>query len=328
MVVDASAVPEAASDAPHLPPFDHADLLRQAADAHWRLVGDDGETVGRCSLWWRRTPSLAGRRAGLIGHYAARDALTGHRLLWHGCGELAARGCALAVGPMDGSTWHRYRLIIDRGREPTFFLEPDNPDDWPRHFLESGFTPLAHYRSAVNTDPGRSDPRMAEVAQRLVGQGVRIRALDPSAFEDELRRIHAVAVSSFRHNFLCTPLGEAEFIAHYRPLRPHVRPELVLIAEKQGAPIGFIFGIPDLLQARRGPRIDTVVIKTMAVLPGHGGAGLGGLLMARCQETARELGYTRAIHALMHEGSHSGRISRHYARTIRRYALFARTLSP
>jgi len=29
---------------------------------------------------------------------------------------------------MDGSTWHRYRLPTERGAEPTFFLEPDNPE--------------------------------------------------------------------------------------------------------------------------------------------------------------------------------------------------------
>ena len=36
-----------------------------------------------------------------------------------------------AVGPLDGSTWRRYRLVTERGVEPPFFMEPDNPDDWP-----------------------------------------------------------------------------------------------------------------------------------------------------------------------------------------------------
>ena len=310
-----------------LPPFDPADLVRYAPDAHWCLTGEDGEAAGRCSLWWRHTPSLPGQRVGLIGHYAARDAMAAGRLLSHACAQLTARGSTLAVGPIDGSTWRRYRLIVERGRAPIFFLEPDHPDDWPGHFRDTGFAPLAYYRSAINTDLSCCDARIPEIARRLAVRDVRIRTLDPRAFEDELRRIYAISASSFRDNLLYTPLGETEFIAQYRSLRPHVRPELILIAERRDAPIGFIFAVPDLLQARRGEPTDTVIIKTIAVLPEHSGDGLGGLLMARCQETARELGYTRAIHALMHEGNRSGRISGHYARTLRRYALFARTLT-
>ena len=60
--------------------------------------------------------------------------------------------------------------------------------------------------------------------------------------------------------------------------------------------------------------------------PECGGAGVGSLLMARCHEMARGLGYTRVIHALMHEDNKSRKISSHSARPIRRYTLFARPL--
>jgi hypothetical protein len=45
-----------------------------------------------------------------------------------------------------------------------------------------------------------------------------------------------------------------------------------------------------------------------------------------CQRTARELGYLRAIHALMHEQNASRNLSRHYAHPMRRYALFGKAL--
>jgi hypothetical protein len=61
-------------------------------------------------------------------------------------------------------------------------------------------------------------------------------------------------------------------------------------------------------------------------LPDRSHAGLGGLLVARAHEVARSLGYTRAVHALMHETNASRNISRHYAHAMRRYALFARRL--
>jgi GNAT superfamily N-acetyltransferase len=311
-----------------LPPFDPAELIRHAPDAHWILTDGRGKTVGRCSLWWRSAPPYPGHRVGVIGHYAVRDATAAHRLLQHACEQLATSSCTLAVSPMDGNTWRRYRLIAERGSEPVFLLEPDNPDDWAQHFLDNRFAPLASYSSAINTDLEQSDPCIAEVAERAAAQGVRIRALDPGIFEDELHRIYAISTASFRNNLLYSPISEADFTIQYRAVKPYVRPELVLIAEYQGHPVGFLFSIPDLLQARRGQVINTVIIKTVAVVPERANAGLGSLLVARCQEIARALGYTRVIHALMLDTNNSRKISRHYARIMRRYALFARTLGP
>jgi GNAT superfamily N-acetyltransferase len=102
---------------------------------------------------------------------------------------------------------------------------------------------------------------------------------------------------------------------------------LILIAEQASQPIGFMFALPDLLQAQRGQPIDTVILKTVAVHPDYRSFGLGSLLLDRCVEIARKLGYTRAIHALMHESNHSRKISSRYeAQIIRQYALFAREL--
>ena len=103
-------------------------------------------------------------------------------------------------------------------------------------------------------------------------------------------------------------------------------PELVLLAERDGQLVGFIFGIPDLMESARGEPLRTVIIKSMAVHPACGGSGLGGLLMDDCQRAARKLGFERAIHALMRETNLSRRISSRYGRTIRRYTLYQKTL--
>ncbi len=309
-----------------LPPLSAADFVQHTPDAHWTLADARGEGRARCSLWWRHVPSLPGDRLGILGHYAACDSIAARRVLRHACEQLAAQGCTLAVGPMDGNTWRTYRLLVERGSEPVFYLEPDNPDDWPAHFLESGFTALAHYTSGLNTDLSRQDPRVEEVACRIAARGIRIRALAPERMEDDLRRIYAVARVSFQRNFLYTPIDESEFLSQYRPILSRFRPELVLIAEQADRVVGFLFALPALLQGRRGEVIDTVILKTVGVLPERCTAGLGGLLIARAHEAARSLGYVRAIHALMHEGNVSRNISQRYARTFRRYTLFARRL--
>ncbi|HZP84776.1 MAG TPA: hypothetical protein VFB21_24285 [Chthonomonadaceae bacterium] len=157
---------------------------------------------------------------------------------------------------------------------------------------------------------------------------MQIRPIDAARMEEELRRIYALSLVSFRHNFLYTPIAEAEFLTQYRQILPFLRPELALLAERGGERVGFLFALPDLLQTRRGQPCDTVILKTVAVLPGRDTAGLGNLLGARCHAVAHALSYRRAIHALMHDSNNSRNVSGHYAQPMRRYTLFAKPLRP
>jgi GNAT superfamily N-acetyltransferase len=100
----------------------------------------------------------------------------------------------------------------------------------------------------------------------------------------------------------------------------------VLLAEAKDRVVGFLFAIPDLAQAARGQPIDTMIAKSMAVLPEYGGIGLGGVLMERAHAAGRSLGFRRSIHALMHQDNRSRRLSSRTARVIRRYTLYERLL--
>jgi len=311
-----------------LPAFDEAVAERIHADAHWTL-GDADAVRARCSLWWSDVPQLPGQRVGIIGQYAASSSAAGTQLLQLVCEELAQQGCTLAIGPMDGNTHRSYRFITERGSAPIFFLEPDNPADWPEHFTGTGFTPLAHYYSALQTDLAQQDPRVPALEQYFREVRIGIRPLNPQRFEDEVRRLYPLVVASFRQNFLASPIDEQDFFEQNRQIQPYVRPELVLLAETErvGEPVGFVFALPDWLQERRGETVDTVIVKTLAVHPTYGGHGLGTLLVNRLWEIARQSGYTRAIHALMHEQNRSRHMSqRNQGSIIRRYTLFSRAL--
>src|SRR5262245_16448659 len=226
------------------PFFDPNDMHRHQPDEHWLLTNDGREAIGHCSLWSRNVPAYPGHRLGLIGHYAARDTAAAQRLLSQACARLAAGGCDLAVGPMDGSAWRRYRFVSERGAEPPFFLEPNQPDEWLRQFQSQGFTTLDEYSSALNNDLGYVGARVTPDAEHLMDTVVRILALRPEfrqdKFENDLRRIYAVASVSFARNFLYTPIAESEFIAQYKTLRTYVRPELTLIAERADRVVGFL----------------------------------------------------------------------------------------
>lgn len=295
------------------------EFKRHGADAH--LVAKDA----RLSLWWNDVPHLPDQKLGLIGHFEARERSAANDLLRAGCTELKKRGCTLAVGPMDGSTWNRYRLVSEFGIEPPFFLEPTNPPEYPGDFSGAGFAPLATYSSAISTDLRFEDPRMDSVHRRVADCGIQIRNIRPEEFEEELKRIFDVCLISFRNNFLYTPISQDDFLSQYTKVRPILQKELVLIAEQDSRPVGFLFTLPDIL-ARQRNAPATIIHKTLAVLPDRAQAGLGGLLIAECQKFASKLGYTRAIFALMHDSNASRSISSRCATPMRRYTLFSKTL--
>lgn len=300
-------------------------LARQRPD-ELLLAWDGGRVAARCGLWWRNVAEHPPHTLGVIGHYFAESSAAGTAILNAACERLAAEGCTLAVGPMDGSTWRRYRFITERGTEPPFFLEPDNPDDYPAHWTAAGVAPLALYHSAITDDLAARDPRAAGAESRLADRGITVRPLALTDFDAELARIYPLALTCFADNFLASPITAEEFAAQYAPVRAVLRPELVLLAERGEELVGFLFAVPNLLQAKRGERIDTAVAKTIAVHPEHAGVGLGAYLTDRLHAAAHALGFRRMIHALYHADNRSGRISRHTASVIRTYTLFARGL--
>jgi GNAT superfamily N-acetyltransferase len=301
------------------------DMVRRHAPDAALLEDEHGAPAGRASLWWRAAPAYHRECVGLIGHYAAADPAVASRLLDAACARLADAGCTMAIGPMDGSTWRRYRLLTERGGEPTFFMEPDNPDEWPAHFAGSGFKTLAQYYSALCEDLGAvqaDDP----VAQRLRGQGFTVRPIEVARIDAELSALWTLATDAFAGNLLYTPIDQAEFRSIYTPLLPVLQPQLVLIAEHGGRAVGFSLAVPDVMQARHGQSIDTVVFKTLGVASSMKQRGIGKWLFDCTIQAARALRFRRAIYALIHADNPSGRLAHPSGRDFRRYALYARRL--
>jgi|HubBroStandDraft_1064217.scaffolds.fasta_scaffold27699_2 GNAT superfamily N-acetyltransferase len=313
-------------EAATLPHFNPSDFESQHADIHISALSETAVVQARCSLWWSHVPTYQPHRVGVIGHYAATSDEAAADLLAAAQDRLRAAGCTLAIGPMNGNTWRSYRFVTERGDEPPFFLEPSNPTEWPAQFERAGFSSLASYFSALNSDLSRPDPRLDDLEKKVAGANVVLRSANPD-LRRELKNIYAVSEVSFQQNFLYTEIPEAEFVAMYEPVLPMARPELVLIAERDGQCVGYLFAVPDFAQTARAADVDTFIVKTVSILPQPELRGLGTLLVARAQQLGREMGFRRCIHALMFENNVSLNISRHYATVMRKYTLHSKDLA-
>jgi len=279
-----------------------------------------GVIQARCSLWWRGTPLHLGRRTGFIGAVESSDDDALAALLARAAGRLHDAGCALAAGPIDGDTWHRYRLVTASDGTPPFALEPYSPPGAVAPWKRAAFAPLETYASFRDDALAERDPRVPALTARLREAGVTLRPLDLGRFDDELAQVHALALRGFARAPLFAPIGLGAFTALYRPLAPLLDPRLCPVAECGGRIAGVLFALRD----PRAPH--TVVLKTVVRDPGRRFAGLGFVLTDTARAAAHALGAARAISALQHDGSVARSLASH-AIPFRSYAVFAKELS-
>ncbi len=300
------------------------DFTKDKADEHWAIVDSANKIQARCSLWYKEKILLKDKVAGFIGHYDAIDEEAAIAVLNHAFVQLRQYNCALAVGPIDGNTWRRYRFICERGDEPVFFFEPDNPDNYPKHFLLAGFQPLASYFSALNNNLAVRDPKAASIEHKLKTEGIKLRPFSIENREADLDAIFKLSLQSFKSNFLYSPIAEEQFMEKYQALLPIIKENFLLMAEDNDTTVGFVLALPNY---NEGHKPKSIILKTVARHPANKYAGLGRYLVDRIQKEAFENGYSRVIHALMIDQNVSGKISLRYASPIRKYTLYSRQLS-
>jgi GNAT superfamily N-acetyltransferase len=305
---------------------DAADPTAPGSDAEWAVAFTGDRPVARLATYAR--PELVGApgETGLVGHYAATDSDAAVALLRDATRRLLAAGATRVLGPMNGSTWARYRFAIaeppGETSEPPFLGEPVNPAEYPEHFVRAGFREAARYESRVTRDVAAANPRAAAAAAMARERGITIGPIDLARFEDELRDLHQFSLRAFAANLYYSPIGAEEFAAMYRPMRALLDPAMVLLARDADASlIAYAFAYADPLSVEGG-RPHRLILKTLAVDPAWRSIGLGALLTERLHAAARGAGLSAVIHALMHVANDSMKISAHTARPFRRYALY------
>lgn len=281
-----------------------------------------GKPCGRAAVTVNPGIAFEGKKTALIGWYeCVEDNAAGDALFRAASTYCRETGIGYLLGPMNGDTWHSYRIALP-SPSPPFFLEPYNKPWYAAQFLRAGFTAVASYHSS--NIPAGAGTGVEERTERFAKEGITIRELDPERFDREVERIYSVSVEAFRPNPFYTPISLEETLAMYRPLQGIAEPAFVIIAEdRTGGTVGFAFAVRNLY----APPGDSLVVKTAAVLPSQFGRGLGSLLIETIHARGKAHGYRTMIHALMYDGNPSARLLREESETVRRYELYGRSVA-
>jgi GNAT superfamily N-acetyltransferase len=316
--------------------------LESPNDRARQWIGVAVEQNVRATVVARWSPELRdsnGRPIGMLGFFEAEnDAEAVRALLNSAAAWLAEQGVRRIVGPMDGSTWHRYRLNLGPHDVPPFLGEPSHPPYYPALWEAAGFTACEDYYSKRVTNLPAAATELERIGRRVHAQGYRFRTLRPERFEEELRVFYRLSCEIFAGNFLYRPIGWEEFLAMYLPLKPLIDPRFVLFATAPDSEdVGFLFAYPERRRAvaaasRRWGKLGylwhsftrTINYKSLGVVAKHRRSGLGAALMHHGYARAAEAGYRIGNLCLIRSDNPSGRLDGDVGEVIRHYRLYER----
>ncbi len=253
----------------------------------------------------------------MIGSFEAQNEPNAVReMLREAARWLREQGATIVVGPMDGDTWHRYRVNAGPFDEPPFLLEPVNPPYWDALWREAGFVTVEQYTSKRIHDVAPLVEKLAPMHERALARGYRFRNFDLARLDEELALVWKMSLEIVRGNAFYFEISLDEFLKLYAGIERLLVPELVLFAEdREGAPGGFLFAYPDT-------HAQTVDYKTIGVLPQHRRGYLGWAMLYRAYEAALSIGRPVANHCLMHESNASQSMDAGHGEAFRRYYLY------
>ena len=105
------------------------------------------EFDGAKAVIYRDAPSWDGRRTAAVGNIDFLSAESGTALLKQIVEQLKQEDFGAVLGPMDGDTWHSYRVVVESDGSPPFLMEPTSGPNDLDAFKALAFEPVSQYIS-------------------------------------------------------------------------------------------------------------------------------------------------------------------------------------
>jgi GNAT superfamily N-acetyltransferase len=290
------------------PYFEHA-------EAEYFVCERDGELVGRITAQIdTRWDEFQGGNDGMFGFFeCANDLAAGRALIGAAAEWVRERGRERMLGPMDFTTNDECGLLIDGYDIAPLILQPWHPPYY-RELLESqGLAKridLLMWRLAMGELKEETEfhPMIHAAAEKSEHEhGVRIRSMRKRELEAEIASFMEVYNAAWGENWGFVPITDEEVRFQARNLKPILREEWAMIAEKDGEVVGAALTLPDVNQVlakldgrllpfgwltflRQRRKIDWVRVFALGVKPEYQHWGVAAALYVRHIDTAKKLG--------------------------------------
>ena len=295
------------------------------------IFTDENNNIGGSLHLWHDRPDYNGRKTSYIGNVNIHEKYRKNeeQLFNKVFEELKKEGIEIIIGPLNGTTWYRY--VTEKRNGKPFLLEPWNEDYSVSLFEKLDFKHLAGYISTVmegmNSNGRKNLNKKIEKLKKFdYYKDIKVESAENKDLMAVLNKVYDLTVEAFKNNFLYSELEREIFLKMYLSYEDKIIKKFFKMLYFKDELIGYVFGIPDYTELGYKGKIDTIILKTIAVSPEYNGKGMGYILINSLVEEAEKEEYENVIYALMHESNVSKNIGLLLGNVLRRYTLFIKEL--
>ena len=224
----------------------------QHAKARFFLAKKNDITLGRiAAIIDDNHNNVHKEKTGHFGFFECeQDYEISERLLSAAKKWIQTHGMKTFRGPVNPCQNEDCGLLVDAFDSPPVIMMPYNPpyyaDFFEKFGLKKAMDLYAYYIDSKNPPPDKL-VRVAEAVRRR--EKLVVRPIEMKYFDDEAQKVWYVYNNAWSKNWGFVPMTEPEFQHLAKNLKQVVVPELALMAEVDGEPIGFSLALPDMNQA-------------------------------------------------------------------------------
>jgi ribosomal protein S18 acetylase RimI-like enzyme len=230
--------------------------------------------------------------------------------------EARSRDISILKGPVNGSIWHQYRCVKETDGSPFFKAELfAEPYYYQRLVSINPAREMAYYSASRDRFEALLPILQAgePIYKKLGDAGFFIKEIKHVALK-ELQAIAALSRMVFHNSWGYTELTENEFIALYSSDKLDEHLGGLYLLYKDDNIVGFCGTLKE--------DENTLICKTICVLPEYQGMGLGNALAYKIHVDAQEKGIKKIIYALIREGNNIKNFPQVDTVIFRRYTSF------
>lgn len=174
--------------------------------------------------------------------------------------DLAERGMTAMRGPLNFSTNDECGVLIEGFDAPPMIMTPYNPPYYEGLMEAFGLRKCKDLFAYLYEVQERLPEKILRVAEIASKRGLTVRPVEKKRFREEMLIFRDVYNSAWEKNWGFIPLTEEEVVHMGSKLKQVMVPELTLVAEDRGRPVGFLGLLPDFNEVLRhmGGRLTPV----------------------------------------------------------------------
>lgn len=222
---------------------------KKHGEIHCFIATRDGKPVGRIAAIVNRAHNKYYKdTTGFFGFFDAIDDVEVAAALKTAAAErLKEKGLTSMRGPYNPSVNDEVGLLAEGFNSAPFVMTTYNPAYYLGLYESVGLSPVRNLVAFYMSAAENVSERIAKVVDRIKKKsGVTLRNVNLKKLKDELRIIHKLYNVTLDRNWGFVPIDYEDLEAAASDLKAIVDPEMILIAEKDGVPIGFSLCVPNI----------------------------------------------------------------------------------